>query len=106
MYKLKPKANNKNTIEITKCNKTIFKILQKQCYNCLLNKYSICVITGLLFILVLLINFFLQKFFKEIIEFPVLKISASSFKIEDQFHRYVQPKLNKILTPFCTDVSY
>ena len=64
MYKLKPKANNKNTIEITKCNKTIFKILQKQCYNCLLNKYSICVITGLLFVLVLLIVINLTEIFE------------------------------------------
>jgi hypothetical protein len=33
-----------------------------------------------------------------------LKISASTFTIEDKFHQYVQPKLNKILTPFCTNV--
>jgi hypothetical protein len=62
MYKLKSKT--KSAIEITKCNKTIFKILQKQCYNCLLNKYSICLITGLLFILIVLIVINLNEIFE------------------------------------------
>ena len=54
MYKFKSRTN-KSSVEITKCNKTIFKILQKQCYNFLLNKYSIFIVTGLLVLLILLI---------------------------------------------------
>ena len=64
MYKLKAKTSSKSSIEITKCNKTVFKILQKQCYNCLLNKYSICVVTALLVLLVLLIVINLTEIFE------------------------------------------
>ncbi|XP_064624936.1 ERI1 exoribonuclease 3-like isoform X1 [Lineus longissimus] len=42
---------------------------------------------------------------QEIIEFPVLKVNAQTFEVEDQFHQYVQPRVNKMLTPFCTELT-
>lgn len=41
----------------------------------------------------------------EIIEFPVLKINAKTFEVEDEFHRYVRPTINPILSPFCTQLT-
>ncbi len=44
--------------------------------------------------------------FKEIIEFPVLKLNGRTFEIEDTFHQYVQPTVHKQLTEFCTNVRH
>lgn len=41
---------------------------------------------------------------QEVIEFPVLKVDARSFNVVAKFHMYVQPKVNKTLTHFCTQV--
>jgi len=43
---------------------------------------------------------------QEVIEFPVLKVNAKTFTIESVFHHYVQPKVHRHLTPFCTEVSH
>ena len=37
----------------------------------------------------------------EIIEFPIVVICGRTGNIHSQFHRYVRPTLNPILTPFC-----
>ena len=42
---------------------------------------------------------------QEIIEFPCLKIDTKSFKVIDEFHSYVQPKFNPILSEFCTELT-
>jgi ERI1 exoribonuclease 3 len=42
---------------------------------------------------------------QEIIEFPVLKVDARTFQVEATFHSYVQPKVHKTLTPFCTELT-
>ena len=42
---------------------------------------------------------------QEIIEFPVLKVNARTFKTESVFHTYVLPTVNPILTPFCTEIT-
>jgi ERI1 exoribonuclease 3 len=42
---------------------------------------------------------------KEIIEFPVLKVNTKTFEIEDTFHSYVEPKIHKKLTQFCTELT-
>jgi inhibitor of KinA sporulation pathway (predicted exonuclease) len=41
----------------------------------------------------------------EIIEFPCLKIDTKSFKVIDEYHSYVQPKFNPILSEFCTELT-
>ena len=41
----------------------------------------------------------------EIIEFPVLKVDAHTFKIESSFHTYVQPVIHKQLNPVCTEIT-
>jgi len=41
----------------------------------------------------------------EIIEFPVLKLNATTFEVEDTFHRYVRPTINPALTPFCIELT-
>nr|CAD7448907.1 unnamed protein product [Timema bartmani] len=41
----------------------------------------------------------------EIIEFPCLKVASATFQVEDVFHQYVQPKLNKVLSPFCIELT-
>ena len=40
----------------------------------------------------------------EIIEFPVLKVSAKTFEVESKFHHYVEPAVNK-LCDYCTQVT-
>nr|CAD7460230.1 unnamed protein product [Timema tahoe] len=42
---------------------------------------------------------------EEIIEFPCLKVASATFQVEDVFHQYVQPKLNKVLSPFCIELT-
>lgn len=42
---------------------------------------------------------------QEVIEFPVLKVNAKTFDIEATFHHYVQPKVNRLLTPFCVQLT-
>lgn len=49
-----------------------------------------------------LIQFF---FFQEIIEFPVLKVDATTFDVTDKFHEYVRPVYNPKLTDFCTQLT-
>ncbi|XP_052257373.1 ERI1 exoribonuclease 3-like [Dreissena polymorpha] len=42
---------------------------------------------------------------QEIIEFPVIKINAKTLQVESTFHQYVEPKVYKELTPFCTQLT-
>ncbi|XP_078657354.1 ERI1 exoribonuclease 3-like [Branchiostoma floridae x Branchiostoma belcheri] len=42
---------------------------------------------------------------QEIIEFPVLKVSGTTFETEATFHTYVQPEAHPLLTPFCTELT-
>ncbi|XP_060574985.1 ERI1 exoribonuclease 3-like [Ruditapes philippinarum] len=42
---------------------------------------------------------------QEIIEFPVLKINSKTLETESVFHQYVQPRVHKDLTPFCTKLT-
>merc|ERR1711981_605803 len=42
---------------------------------------------------------------QEIIEFPCLKIDTRNFEVVDEFHTYVQPKFNPILSEFCTELT-
>ena len=42
---------------------------------------------------------------QEIIEFPVLKLNASTHEVESTFHSYVQPTVHTALTPFCTELT-
>ncbi|VDP13246.1 unnamed protein product [Onchocerca flexuosa] len=42
---------------------------------------------------------------KEIIEFPVVQLSAKNFEEVGRFHRYVRPTERPILTSFCTDLT-
>ncbi|XP_053395272.1 ERI1 exoribonuclease 3-like isoform X2 [Mercenaria mercenaria] len=42
---------------------------------------------------------------QEIIEFPVLKINSKTLETETTFHQYVQPRVHKELTPFCTKLT-
>lgn len=42
---------------------------------------------------------------QEIIEFPVLKVSAKDFKTEAEFHSYVQPVVDPVIDPFITSLT-
>lgn len=42
---------------------------------------------------------------QEIIEFPVLKVNATTMETEATFHSYVQPTVHPKLTPFCTQLT-
>ncbi|KAK2193357.1 hypothetical protein NP493_15g06052 [Ridgeia piscesae] len=42
---------------------------------------------------------------QEIIEFPVLKVNGKTFETEAVFHQYVQPRVNRELSPFCTELT-
>jgi len=42
---------------------------------------------------------------QEIIEFPVLKVNGTTFETESIFHQYVQPRVFRELTPFCTELT-
>ncbi|VDK72764.1 unnamed protein product [Litomosoides sigmodontis] len=42
---------------------------------------------------------------QEIIEFPVIQLSAKNFEEVRRFHRYVRPTERPILTSFCTDLT-
>lgn len=42
---------------------------------------------------------------QEIIEFPCLMVNAKSLQTESTFHYYVQPRVNRQLTPFCTELT-
>lgn len=41
----------------------------------------------------------------EIIEFPVVKVNAQTFKTEAVFHSYVQPTIHPKLNPICTEIT-
>jgi len=41
----------------------------------------------------------------EIIEFPAVLIDVNKWEIVDSWRRYVKPKLNPTLTPFCTNLT-
>lgn len=41
----------------------------------------------------------------EIIEFPVVKVNAVTFKTEAVFHTYVQPTIHPKLNPVCTEIT-
>lgn len=42
---------------------------------------------------------------QEIIEFPVLKVNGHTFDVESTFHEYVQPRVNPVLSSFCTELT-
>lgn len=42
---------------------------------------------------------------QEIIEFPVLKVNGRSFQVESTFHQYVQPRVHRELSSFCTELT-
>ncbi|XP_042855808.1 ERI1 exoribonuclease 3-like [Penaeus japonicus] len=42
---------------------------------------------------------------QEIIEFPVLKVDARTFRIESTFHEFVKPVHNPLLTDFCIKLT-
>ncbi|VDK82817.1 unnamed protein product [Onchocerca ochengi] len=42
---------------------------------------------------------------QEIIEFPVVQLSAKNFEEVGRFHRYVRPTERPVLTSFCTDLT-
>jgi len=48
---------------------------------------------------------FNQPIPQEIIEFPCMKINTSTWEIESQFHQYVRPVANPVLTSFCTQLT-
>lgn len=41
----------------------------------------------------------------EIIEFPVVKVNATTFTTEAIFHTYVQPTIHPTLNPVCTEIT-
>ncbi|XP_043268335.1 ERI1 exoribonuclease 3 [Venturia canescens] len=41
----------------------------------------------------------------EIIEFPCIALNTKDWQIKDVFHQYVRPRINPILTPFCTELT-
>lgn len=42
---------------------------------------------------------------QEIIEFPCMKLSTKTWEVESQFHTYVRPVANPVLTSFCTELT-
>lgn len=42
---------------------------------------------------------------QEIIEFPVLKVNGHNFAVESTFHEYVQPRVHRELSSFCTELT-
>ncbi|EFC46315.1 exonuclease III protein [Naegleria gruberi] len=47
----------------------------------------------------------IKNFRNEIIEFPTVAINAKTVKIDHEFHYYVKPKANPILTDFCKELT-
>lgn len=43
--------------------------------------------------------------FQEIIEFPVVVIDVEKQEIVAEFHTYVKPTVDPILTDFCTELT-
>eukprot|EP00698_Gefionella_okellyi_P008328 TRINITY_DN2061_c0_g1_i1.p1 TRINITY_DN2061_c0_g1~~TRINITY_DN2061_c0_g1_i1.p1 ORF type:complete len:324 (+),score=77.35 TRINITY_DN2061_c0_g1_i1:40-1011(+) len=41
----------------------------------------------------------------EIIEFPTVLVNCTTMAIEDEFHVYVTPVVNRRITPFCTELT-
>ncbi|XP_015117330.1 ERI1 exoribonuclease 3 [Diachasma alloeum] len=41
----------------------------------------------------------------EIIEFPCLALNTQSWEVEKMFHRYIKPRVNPILSPFCIELT-
>lgn len=48
---------------------------------------------------------FYAKRSQEIIEFPCIKVDMKHFNIVSQFHTYVKPKFEPILSEFCTELT-
>lgn len=42
---------------------------------------------------------------QEIIEFPCIAVSTKNWEIESIFHEYVKPRVNPIISPFCTELT-
>ncbi|CAL4066074.1 unnamed protein product [Meganyctiphanes norvegica] len=42
---------------------------------------------------------------QEIIEWPVLKINAKTYKQEGKFHTFIKPRFHPVLTPFCLNLT-
>ncbi|XP_034949432.1 ERI1 exoribonuclease 3 [Chelonus insularis] len=42
---------------------------------------------------------------QEIIEVPCIAVNTQNWNVENTFHEYVKPRINPILTPFCTDLT-
>ena len=42
---------------------------------------------------------------QEIIEFPVVVVDAHTFEVTAEFHKYVRPVWNPVLTKFCTELT-
>ncbi|XP_057327262.1 ERI1 exoribonuclease 3 [Microplitis mediator] len=42
---------------------------------------------------------------QEIIEFPCVAVSTKNWEIESIFHEYVKPRVNPIISPFCTELT-
>ncbi|KAI9141622.1 ribonuclease H-like domain-containing protein, partial [Paraphysoderma sedebokerense] len=45
------------------------------------------------------------EYLNEIIEFPVILIESQSGSVISKFHRYVRPRVNPMLTEFCTNLT-
>ncbi|XP_063975667.1 ERI1 exoribonuclease 3 [Diachasmimorpha longicaudata] len=41
----------------------------------------------------------------EIIEFPCLALNTESWEVDKTFHRYIKPRVNPLLSPFCTELT-
>jgi inhibitor of KinA sporulation pathway (predicted exonuclease) len=46
-----------------------------------------------------------ERFFKEIIEFPLVLIDASTKQVKDRLQIYVKPKIHPKITDFCTELT-
>jgi inhibitor of KinA sporulation pathway (predicted exonuclease) len=46
-----------------------------------------------------------KSYQNEIIEFPTVVFNTTTLEIEDEFHHYVQPTINKQITAFCSELT-
>lgn len=42
---------------------------------------------------------------QEVIEFPCIRLAGPDLREAARFHRYVRPRANPVLTPFCTELT-
>lgn len=42
---------------------------------------------------------------QELIELPCLALSTSTWEVKDVFHEYIKPRVNPMLTSYCTDLT-